>query len=62
MKAFENFAGNIREQHDAKKAVGKMVDFKEDTYFDPETNKMYNGVYVSAYISKGAQDTWEKVS
>ena len=61
VKAFENFAGNIREQHDAKKAVGKMVDFKEDTYFDPETNKMYNGVYVSAYISKGAQDTWEKV-
>ena len=61
VKAFENFAGNIREQHDAKKAVGKMVDFKEDTYFDTETNKMYNGVYVSAYISKGAQDTWEKV-
>ena len=61
VKAFENFAGNIREQHDAKKAVGKMVDFKEDTYFDPETNKMYKGVYVSAYISKGAQDTWEKV-
>ena len=61
VKAFKNFAGNIREQHDAKKAVGKMVDFKEDTYFDPETNKMYNGVYVSAYISKGAQDTWEKV-
>ena len=61
VKAFENFAGNIREQHDAKKAVGKMVDFKEDTYFDPDTNKMYNGVYVSAYISKGAQDTWEKV-
>ena len=61
VKAFSNFAGNIREQHDAKKAVGKMVDFKEDTYFDPETNKMYNGVYVSAYISKGAQDTWEKV-
>ena len=41
VKAFENFAGNIREQHDAKKAVGKMVDFKEDTYFDPDTNKMY---------------------
>ena len=25
------------------------------------TNKMYAGVYVSAYISKGAEDTWEKV-
>jgi hypothetical protein len=42
-------------------AVGKMVNFKEDKYFDPETNKFYSGVYVSAYISKGAQDTWEKV-
>lgn len=61
VKAFEGFAGNIREQHDHKKAVGKMVEFKEDTYFDPETSKMYSGVYVSAYISKGAQDTWEKV-
>ena len=61
VKAFEGFAGNMREQHDHKKAVGKMVEFKEDTYFDPETSKMYSGVYVSAYISKGAQDTWEKV-
>jgi hypothetical protein len=42
-------------------AVGKMVSFKEDKYFDPETKKMYNGVYVSTYISKGAQDAWEKV-
>jgi hypothetical protein len=61
VNAFHNFAGNIREQHDAKKAVGKMVDFKEDTYFDSDANKMYAGVYVSAYISKGAQDTWEKI-
>jgi hypothetical protein len=38
-----------------------MVSFKEDKYFDPETNKFYTGVYVSAYVSKGAQDTWEKV-
>jgi hypothetical protein len=42
-------------------AVGKMVDFKEDKYFDPETKKFYKGVFVSAYVSKGAQDTWEKV-
>ena len=38
-----------------------MVDFKEDKYFDPETKKFYKGVFVSAYVSKGAQDTWEKV-
>ena len=60
MKAFEKFRGNIREMHQPK-AVGKMVSFKEDKYFDPETKKFYSGVYVSTYISKGAQDTWEKV-
>jgi hypothetical protein len=60
VKAFEKFRGNIREMHQPK-AVGKMVSFKEDKYFDPETKKFYSGVYVSTYISKGAQDTWEKV-
>lgn len=59
-KAFSKFRGNIREMHQPK-AVGKMVSFKEDKYFDPETKKFYSGVYVSAYVSKGAQDTWEKV-
>jgi uncharacterized protein YoxC len=42
-------------------AVGKMVSFKEEKYFDPESKKFYKGVFVSAYISKGAQDAWEKV-
>jgi len=60
MEAFAKFRGNIREMHQPL-AVGKMVSFKADKYFDPETKKFYNGVYVSAYISKGAQDTWEKV-
>jgi hypothetical protein len=60
LKAFEKFRGNIREMHQPK-AVGKMVSFKEDKYFDPESKKFYAGVYVSTYISKGAQDTWEKV-
>ena len=60
MKAFSNFRGNIREMHQPL-AVGKMVAFKEDKYFDPDTKKFYSGVYVSAYVSKGAQDTWEKV-
>jgi outer membrane murein-binding lipoprotein Lpp len=58
--AFSNFRNNIREMHQPI-AVGKMIGFKEDRYFDPETKKFYNGIYVSAYISKGAQDTWEKV-
>ena len=60
LQAFSNFRGNIREMHQPS-AVGRMVSFKEDKYFDPDTKKFYSGVYVSAYISKGAQDTWEKV-
>ncbi len=60
MDAFAKFRGNIREMHQPL-AVGKMVSFKSDKYFDPETKKFYNGVFVSAYVSKGAQDTWEKV-
>lgn len=61
VKAFETFRGNIREMHDDKKAVGKLVSFKEDSFYDQETGKFYKGVFVSAYVSKGAQDTWEKV-
>ena len=60
LKAFSKFRGNIREMHQPV-SVGKMVSFKEDKYFDPESKKFYSGVYVSAYVSKGAQDTWEKV-
>jgi len=60
VSAFKRFKGNIREMHQPI-AVGKIVSFKEDRYFDPETKKFYNGIFVSAYVSKGAQDTWEKV-
>ena len=60
IKAFENFRGNIREMHGSN-AVGKMVSFKPETFYDPKSKEFYNGVYVDAYISKGAQDTWEKV-
>jgi hypothetical protein len=60
MKAFESFRGNLREMHQPT-AVGKVVSFRPETYYDPKTKEFYNGVYVDAYISKGAQDTWEKV-
>jgi len=60
IKAFENFRGNLREMHQPV-AVGKIVSFKPETYYDPASKEFYNGVYVDAYISKGAQDTWEKV-
>jgi hypothetical protein len=60
LNAFKSFRGNLREMHQPS-AVGKVVSFKEDRYFDPNTKKFYSGVYVSAYVSKGAQDAWEKV-
>ena len=60
LKAFESFRGNIREMHGSN-AVGKMVSFRPETFYDPKAKEFYNGVYVDAYISKGAQDTWEKV-
>lgn len=56
--AFSAFRGNIREMHQPI-AAGRMVDFKEDEfYYDGE---FYRGIFVTAYVSKGAQDTWEKV-
>jgi hypothetical protein len=60
LSAFAKFRGNIREMHQPS-AVGKMISFKEEKYFDPESKKFYKGIYVSTYISKGAADAWEKV-
>lgn len=60
IKAFERFRGNLREMH-MPVAVGRVMAFKSDKFYDKEQDKFYNGVYVDAYISKGAQDTWEKV-
>jgi regulator of replication initiation timing len=60
LNAFKSFRGNLREMHQPS-AVGRIVSFKEDRYFDPTSKKFYSGVYVSAYVSKGAQDAWEKV-
>jgi len=60
LKAFEGFRGNLREMH-TPLAVGKVVSFKPETFYDPSSKEFYHGVYVDAYISKGAQDTWEKV-
>lgn len=59
-KAFARFRGNLREMHQPI-AVGKVVSFKPQDFFDKETGQHFKGIYVDAYISKGAQDTWEKV-
>lgn len=59
-KAFENFRGNVRLMHQPIPA-GKVVNFRTETFFDTNSNKQYNGVYVDAYISKGADNIWEMV-
>jgi hypothetical protein len=59
-KAFESFRGNVRLMHQPIPA-GKVVNFRTETFFDMETNKQYSGVYVDAYISKGADNIWEMV-
>lgn len=59
-KAFARFRGNLREMH-APIAVGKVLDFSEEEFYDPKSDKTYRGVFVSAYVSKGAEDTWQKV-
>lgn len=61
MKAFARARGNIREQHDKFKAVGKMVKFKLGEFYDKDEDRLYKGVYITVRVSKGAQDTWEKV-
>lgn len=59
-KAFDRFRGNLREMHQPI-AVGKVMSFSTKEFVDPETNKSYRGIYVDAYVSKGAEDTWQKV-
>lgn len=60
MNAFTRFRGNIREMHQPI-AVGKVVSFRQEDFYDKKTQKNYSGVFVDVYVSKGAQDTWEKV-
>lgn len=52
-EAWKTWRGNIREQHDPKKAVGKRVHLECD---DQE-----RAIYVGSRVSRGAQDTWLKV-
>lgn len=60
IKAFKSFRGNIRELH-SKIAAGRLLDYGVTKFHDKVTNKVYDGIFVRAYISKGAPDTWEKV-
>jgi len=57
--AWENFRGNVREQHTSL-AAGKVVEYRPETYID-DLGKAFNGIWVKVYVSKGAESTWEKV-
>lgn len=59
VRAFQNWGGNIREMH-APIAVGKAISY-EPIEIESEDGTKYKAIKVNAYISKGAQDTWEKV-
>ena len=59
LKAFNEWPGNIREMHQ-KVAVGKALIVEPRSYTDEDGNE-YDGIWVKAKISKGAQDTWEKI-
>jgi hypothetical protein len=53
VEAFSAWPGNIREQHDRHKAVGRAIQVRPD----PERK----AILVGAFISRGAEDTWQKV-
>jgi DNA-binding ferritin-like protein len=59
LEAFKNWGGNIREMH-APIAVGKAISY-EPVEITGEDGEKYKAIKVSAYISKGAQNTWEKI-
>ncbi len=59
-RAFTRFRGNIREMHQPI-AAGRLVSFREDEFYHEESGRTYKGIFVTVYVSKGAQSTWEKV-
>ena len=57
--AFKNWEGNIREMH-APIAVGKAISHRP-VKIKGEDGQEYNAIEVDAYISKGAENTWQKI-
>lgn len=51
--AFTNWRGNIREMHDPTKAVGRSIRW--------EPNEDEKAIDLVLRVSKGAEDTWQKV-
>jgi len=52
-EAWKKWRGNIREQHDPKKAVGKALEVLPD--------EQRRAIDVDLKVSRGAQDTWLKI-
>lgn len=61
IRAFENFRGNIRAQHDKNQPVGKLLGFEVAEFFDEKTQQSFKGIKVAVYVSKGAPHIWEMV-
>lgn len=59
-RAFSRARGNLREMHQPI-AVGRVVNFYEEKYYDVENDEWFEGIFVEAYVSPGAEDTWQKV-
>lgn len=58
--AFARSRMNLREMHKSDSAVGRIVSFKEDTFRAPDGNE-HRGIFVKVYVSKGSEETWQKV-
>lgn len=59
LKAFQNFRGNVRVQHDKARPVGRVLDFIPAQLHDPVTGQTHDGIKVAVYISEGAEDIWK---
>jgi hypothetical protein len=60
LEAFSTTQAKLREMHQPI-AVGKIVNFEPREYYDAASGETHQGIYVTAYVSRGAQDAWEKV-
>lgn len=59
VEAWQSWRGNLREQH-SDLAAGRVLDYHPEEFLAEDGNT-YTGMYVNAYVSKGAPTTWEKV-
>lgn len=59
IEAWENWRGNVREQH-SDLAAGRVLNWRPEVFIAAD-GKVFNGLYVDVYVSKGAAATWEKV-